>query len=94
MEKEQRFVIDEHEPDETAVDSAMHPDKIKQDGIWINIGSERALAYLCIPIEDSSGNTLFASFNMNSEQEINEVISMLEEAKVLMAGYIKEYWED
>ena len=83
---------EEYEPDETAVDSAMHPDKAKQNDIWINIGSEQALAYICIPTKDLKGNTYFSRFDMNSDKEIDEVISMLELSKILAAEYQREFW--
>lgn len=85
----------EYEPDETAVDSAMHPDKTKQDDIWINIGAEGGgMACLTIPIEDLDGDVHFAGFNMDTDEEIDEVISMLEESKGLIAEYKKEFWDE
>ncbi len=85
----------EYEPDETAVDSALHPDKTKQDDIWINIGSEHGgMACLVIPIEALDGDVHFAFFSMDTDKEIDEVISMLQESKELVADYKKEFWDE
>lgn len=82
-----------YEPDETANDSALHPNKSKSDDIWINIGTESGgMACLTIPIEDLDGDVHFAGFNMDTDEEIDEVISMLEESKGLIAEYKKEFW--
>jgi hypothetical protein len=84
----------EYEPDETAVDSALHPDKTKQDAIWINIGSEYGgMACLVIPIA-ANGHVYFANFSMDTDDEINEVISMLEASKGMVADYRREYWDE
>lgn len=82
----------EYEPDETAYDSALHPDKKKQNDIWINIGMESGgLACLTIPLP-MLHDVHFAGFHMDTDEEIDEVIAMLEEAKGLMAEYKKEFW--
>lgn len=83
----------EYEPDETAVDCALHPDKTKQDDIWINIGTDGGgMACLIIPVTDADGDVHFAGFDMDTDQDIDEVISMLEESKGLIAEYKKEFW--
>lgn len=83
----------EHEPDETAVDCALHPDRAKQDDIWINIGAKGGgMACLIIPVTDLDGDVHFAGFDMDTDEEIDEVIAMLEESKSLVADYKKEFW--
>ena len=82
----------EYEPDESAVDSVMHPDKTKQNDIWINIGSEYGgMACLIIPIE-TLHDVHFAGFSMDTDEDIDKVISMLEQSKELVAEYKKEFW--
>lgn len=89
------MVEPKYEQDETAYDSALHPDKKKQDDIWINIGTEDSgTALLIIPITDSDGDVHFAYFDMDTDEEIDEVIAMLEESKVLVAEYKKECWPE
>ena len=81
------------EPDETAYDGTLHPDKTKQDDIWINIGAEDVgMACLIIPVTDLDGDVHFASFDMDTDEEIDEVIAMLEESKGLIEEYKKEFW--
>lgn len=83
------------EPDETATDSVLHPNKKKSDDIWINIGAEGGgLACLIIPIEALDGDVHFAGFDMDTDEEIDEVISMLEESKGLVAEHKKEFWQE
>lgn len=85
----------EFEPDETAVDSALHPDQSKVDDIWINIGAkDGGMACLIIPVTDVDGDVHFAGFDMDTDEQIDEVISMLEESKGLITEYKKEYWEE
>lgn len=83
----------EYEPDESVTDSALHPDEKKQNDIWVNIGAkDGSMACLVIPVTGPRHEIYFAGFNIDTDEEIDEVISMLEEAKGLIAEYKKEFW--
>lgn len=86
----------EYEPDETAVACALHPDPKKQNEIWVNIGLKNGeMAVLTMgygEVDDDGFYPDYVGFAMNTAQEIDEVISMLQESKGLVAEYKKEFW--
>ncbi len=74
-------------------DVALHPDPAKQDEIWMNIGTPTAIVQLTLPTghTDVDGDLTYAAFEMNTNKEIDDVIAMLNESKVLMVAYRKEF---
>lgn len=78
-------------------DTARHPDKKKTNEIWINIGTETGVnAQLTMGIggmiEDGFYND-YVSFDMDTAKDIDDVITMLNEAKQLLAEYLEECWD-
>jgi hypothetical protein len=78
-------------------DGAMHPNKEKRDKIWVNIGTEfGGDAVLTMGVGEMSEDGFYddyVGFDMETHSGIDEMISMLNEAKKLLTSYQKEHWD-
>lgn len=76
-------------------DAALHPDPKKQNEIWINIGAEDGdMAQLTMGVGEPDSDGFYQSytvFAMNTPKEVDQIISMLEEAKELVSAYREEF---
>ena len=76
--------------------AAMHPNPKKQTDIWVNIGTGNGdMAVLTMgygTISEDGFHEGYVGFAMQNDEEINQVIAMLNEAKGLVASYRKEFW--
>lgn len=76
-------------------DGVLHLDKNKQDQIWVNIGTEfGAEVQLTMGYGKMSEDGFYedyVSFDMDTAEEVDQLIAMLNEAKTLLASYHEEF---
>jgi hypothetical protein len=80
-------------------DSATHPKKEHSNNVWVNIGTEcGGWAVLTMgvgePDKDGFYRGGYTGFDMETADGIDDVISMLKDAKALLISYRKEIWDD
>lgn len=78
-------------------DAAQHPDKDKQNKIWVNIGCEFGeSAQLTMGIGEPNEDGFYkgyVAFGMDKPHEIIEVISMMNSALDILKEYNEEVWD-
>lgn len=90
---------DSYENDHTfnCNDTVQHPDKDKQNQIWVNIGCEfGGTAQLTMGVGESNSDGFYksyVSFDMETAKDIMEVISMLNGALSMLKEYNDEFWD-